>query len=72
MPEKIKFEDVKYILASIAIVAVLACCVSFSRAATIIDTIIKSLYLEISLGVSNRKSYHPSNQRNDCESSELH
>jgi len=38
MPEKIKFEDVKYILASIAIVAVLACCVSFSKAATIIDT----------------------------------
>ena len=38
MPEQPKFEDVKYILASIAIVAVLACCVSFSKAATIIDT----------------------------------
>ena len=38
MPEKPKFEDVKYILASIAVVVALACCVSFSRAATIIDT----------------------------------
>ena len=38
MPEKPKFEDVKYILASIAIVAALACCVSFSKAATIIET----------------------------------
>ena len=38
MPEKPKFEDVKYILASIAIVAALACCVSFSKAATIVDT----------------------------------
>ena len=38
MPEKPKFEDVKYILASIAIVVALACCVSFSKAATIVDT----------------------------------
>jgi len=38
MSEKPKFEDVKYILTSIAIVAALACCVSFSKAATIIDT----------------------------------
>ena len=37
MLEKLKFEDVKYILASIAIVAALACCVSFSKAATIVD-----------------------------------
>tara|TARA_R110002110_G_scaffold138144_2_gene323750 strand:- start:388 stop:750 length:363 start_codon:yes stop_codon:yes gene_type:complete len=38
MLEMPKFEDVKYILSSIAIVTALACCISFSRAATIIDT----------------------------------
>tara|TARA_R110000824_G_scaffold119748_1_gene273955 strand:- start:734 stop:1096 length:363 start_codon:yes stop_codon:yes gene_type:complete len=38
MTEKPKFEDVKYVLSSIAVVAALACCVSFSKAATIVDT----------------------------------
>ena len=37
MSENPKFEDVKYILASIAVVVALACCVSFSKAATIVD-----------------------------------
>ena len=68
MTEQPKFEDVKYILASIAIVAALACCVSFSKAATIVDTASQNEEVVVSMEDEEAETGQlPEIEEKDCD-----